>query len=374
MTDPVHGIWWSESGWFEGICEHTTHISSLQVVRSIDDKSDPHRNSGPDAYPVFIPAPVDLHIHGCGGHDVMAGEDALRGMLKSAGSSATGALLATSVTAPAPKISRFLQTVQSVLDQPDAASARLLGAHLEGPYINPDKLGAQPPYAQAVDLVQLEGWLQTGVVRVITFAPELEQTDELLHMCESYKVRAQIGHTLCSWQTAVRALQSGCGVTHLFNAMSGAQGRQGGAAIAALAHAEFAEIITDGVHVDRVAFAAANRSIPHLYSVTDATAAAGMPDGQYRLGELEVAKSGDSVRLPDGTLAGSCLTQRRSIEVLRSWGVSWHEIARLTSVIPALWISDTLCGSIAEGSWASWLEISDDRVVAIWLAGSRHVL
>jgi len=370
----TQGWWWTQTGWIEGACHHGAQITSIERRREVTDTSDSAVVTGSTHIPFFIPAPVDLHVHGGGGHDVMSGEAAIRGMLQATGASGTGALLATSVTAPSAHITAFLQSVQAVMNDPDDNAALLLGAHLEGPFINPNKLGAQPPHAQAVDLDLLESWLKTGVVRVITFAPELEHADALLALCQRYNVRAQIGHTLCSWQSAVTALAAGCGVTHLYNAMSGAQARDGGAAIAALAHADYAEIITDGIHVDQVAFAAARRAIPNLYSVTDATAASGMPDGEYQLGEMTVVKSGDAVRLADGTLAGSCLTQLRSIDVLRDWGSSWHDIASLISVIPARWIDALRCGKIIEGSTANWLEIIDNRVVAIWLGGCRQPL
>lgn len=364
----TEGRWWSPDGWIVGVCHHDAIVRKLTGDLVLADSTfDP-------AMSAFIPGTVDLHVHGGGGHDVMSGEAAIRGMLQSAGRTGTGALLATSVTAPKQHIDAFLDAVTRVMQSPDSGAARLLGAHLEGPFINPDKLGAQPPHALAVDLTVLERWLSSGVVRVITLAPELSDADAMLDLCHRFSVKTQIGHTLCNWQTAVNALRKGCGVTHLYNAMSGVHAREGGAAVAALAEAEFAEIITDGLHVDQVAFDAARRAIPSLYSVTDATAATAMPDGVYQLGELQVHKKDNAVRLPDGTLAGSALTQLRSIEVLRGWGLGWHEIARRTSVLPAQWIEETSVGCIEPDAVASWLEIINDRVTAIWIDGSRNKL
>jgi len=187
-------------------------------------------------------------------------------------------------------------------------------------------------------------------------------------------VRAQIGHTLCSWEQAHQALYAGCGVTHLFNAMSGVAHRAGGAATAALAYADYAEIIIDGLHVDKAAFDAARRAIPNLYSVTDGTAASGAPDGDYRLGSLHVHKNNNRVSLPDGTLAGSCLTQRRVLSLLRKWGIEWHIIGGMVSAIPATWIGCDNLGVISPGASAHWLEIKEDVPVAIWLSGQRMAL
>lgn len=356
------GRWLCGGEWFEGRCVHAKQIRSLDPCAL--------EQSGP----LFLPAPVDLHVHGGGGHDVMDGDKALRAVLACHAKHGTGALLATSVTAPVEDIDRFLSSVERVMAAPDRGSASLLGAHLEGPFINPDKLGAQPDYPQALDVAKLEQWCASGVVRVITYAPELDVDNVVPDICRHFDVRAQLGHTLCSWAKAQQALMSGVGVTHLFNAMSAVSHRRGGAALAALAYAEFAEIITDGVHVDQAAFDAARRAIKGLYSVTDATAAAGMPDGQYRLGSLDITKQGEQVLLTDGTLAGSCLTQQKSITVLRQWGLDWPAISRLNSTVPAQWLGTGDLGDIKTGGRADWLEVGEEQAVALWLEGQRFEL
>jgi N-acetylglucosamine-6-phosphate deacetylase len=351
-----------DDAWLAMRCVHDAHIHQLEPI------------SGHPALPHFIPAPVDLHVHGGGGADVMQGPAAIVQVLQSHARHGTGALLATSVTAEPYRIEQFLTDVSEVMTNPPPDGALLLGAHLEGPFINPDKLGAQPAHAVKVDKQMLERWFSSKVVKIITYAPEQDPDFVVPPLCELYCVKMQIGHTLCSWGQANRVIAEGAGVTHLYNAMSGVSHRCGGAATAALAYAQFAEIITDGIHVDQAAFQLARRSIPGLYSVTDATAAAGMPDGMYSLGELDIEKRGDSVFLPDGTLAGSCLTQRRSFAVLTSWGLNWIDIARLCSASPAIWLGHAYLGMIKKGATANWLELSDDGVVALWLRGQRFSL
>jgi len=363
------GLFWHEHGWQQACCYHDSVVRSFDIEQSACSTELTQQQQ---THPLFIPAPVDLHIHGAGGHDCMQGSEAIVGMLRSAAEHGTGALLATSMAAPFEQVSAFLQDVKQIQQNPPTASAELLGAHLEGPFINPDKLGAQPPYAVAPDKQQLEAWLRTGVVKVVTFAPEMDVDLCVVDLCNRFGARPQIGHTLCSWQQAQRVLQAGCGVTHLYNAMSGVAARDGGALVAALAYAEHAEIITDGIHVERAAFMAAKRAIPELYSVTDATAAAGMPDGVYQLGGHQVIKHDSTVRLANGTLAGSCLTQLRSIEVLRDWGLDWHELANLISVRPANWIGAHGFGQLEVGKIVNWLEIQAGKVSALWLAGQRR--
>lgn len=341
------------------------HADTVQSMEPIDDG---------DRSPRFLPAPVDLHVHGAGGYDVMEGEAALRCVLKTQARFGCGALLATSVAAPFGAIDAFLDSVQAVMASPDPGSSSLLGAHIEGPFINPDKLGAQPPYASALDVLVLERWLKTGVVRVITYAPEVDADGVVPALCARYGVRAQIGHTLCSGWQARTALDAGCGVTHLWNAMSGVTHRDGGAALAALARADYAEIIADGIHVDELAFVAAARAIPRLYAVTDGTAAVGMPDGDYRLGSHTVRRRGERVELADGTLAGSCLDQIRLCQVLREWSLGWPAVSRMQSELPAAWVGARSLGSIGVGKRAHWLELAGEKPCALWLDGQRQEL
>ncbi|MFK7852896.1 MAG: N-acetylglucosamine-6-phosphate deacetylase [Granulosicoccus sp.] len=356
------GQWLTPEGWVKGACHHGSNVIKL-VPQNSSELS-----------PRFLPAPVDLHIHGGGGADVMQGDEALRTVLRTHASYGTGAMLATSVTAPVEQIDEFLASVKRVMQSPPECGAHLLGVHLEGPFINPDKLGAQPDFPIPLDLSILERWLSSGIVRVITYAPELDIDGHVPELCQRYGVRAQLGHTVCSWAQASAAINQGVGVTHLYNAMSAVKHREGGAALAALAYAEFAEVITDGIHVDRAAFDAAKRAIPGLYSVTDATSAAGMPDGQFKLGSLTITKEADRVVLEDGTLAGSCLTQQRSIEVLRSWDLEWEAISRLCSSMPARWLGAADYGVINTGAHANWLELDEQGLSALWLSGKRYDL
>ena len=359
------GRWITPEGTVAGSCEHDGRARSF-TPGPVDDDA-----------PRFLPAPVDLHVHGAGGVDAMGGEAALRHMLAVQASLGCGALLATSVCAPFETIDAFLADVAAVMAAPDPGSATLLGAHLEGPFVNPDKLGAQPPHAAPFDPAALGRWLAAGVVRIVTFAPELDGADALPALCARHGARAQVGHTLCGWTRAVVAFEAGCGTTHLWNAMSGASHRDGGAAVAALARAEHAELIVDGVHVDRAAFEAARRAIPGLCAITDGTAAVGMPDGEYRLGSLDVRRVGNRVTLADGTLAGSCLDWTGAIRVLRGWDVDWPDVARLVAGAPARWIGADDLGRVgpgAAGARAHWLELDDERPAALWLDGVRRPL
>jgi N-acetylglucosamine-6-phosphate deacetylase len=151
----------------------------------------------------------------------------------------------------------------------------------------------------------------------------------------------------------VAALARGAsGFTHLFNAMSGLHHRAPGMVGAALAHAEYAELIPDLEHVHPGAIRAALRAIPRLYCVTDATSAVGMPDGQYRLGPHDVTKCLGGVRLADGTLAGSALTMDQALRNLVSLGVTLEDASKRLSRYPADYLGLHDRGRLAVGAWA----------------------
>ncbi|TVQ39743.1 MAG: N-acetylglucosamine-6-phosphate deacetylase [Geminicoccaceae bacterium] len=299
--------------------------------------------------PYLLPGFVDLHVHGGGGGDVMQGEDAVRTLARCHARFGTTALLATTVTAPLSDIEQALLGVEAVRQRPEPGAAQVLGAHLEGPFINPDKLGAQPPFARLPDVDLLAGWCRLAAVRVMTFAPELDEDGGLRAALLAAGVRPQVGHSLAQSAVASAAFRAGAGATHLFNAMSGFDHRAPGVVGAALAHATSAEIIPDLVHVEATAILAARRAIPKLYAVTDATAGAGMPDGPFPLGRRTAHKCAGAMRLDDGTLAGSTLTMDQALRNLVAIGLPLAEASRRTATLPALWLGLSDRGSLEVG-------------------------
>jgi N-acetylglucosamine-6-phosphate deacetylase len=283
-----------------------------------------------------LPGFIDLHVHGGDGADVMAGADAVRRMARYHARHGTTALLATTVTAPRPELLAALRGIGAAMASPDPAGARVLGAHLEGPFISPQALGAQPPFAIAPDLDLVDALAALAPIRVATIAPEIDTDGALLARLAALGARAQIGHTGCSYAEARAALAAGAaGFTHLYNAMSGLHHRRPGAVGAAFAHGEWAELILDFVHVEEGAARAALRVIPRLYCVTDAVAGSGMPPGEYRLGQHRVYKKDDAVRLADGTLAGSVLTMDRALRNLMHLGLPLEQAAGRCATLQA---------------------------------------
>lgn len=288
------------------------------------------------AGPVVLPGFVDLHVHGGGGHDVMAGGDAVAHVARAHARFGTTALLATTMTAPMAEIRSAITALAPHVGTTPAGGARVLGVHLEGPFISPDRLGAQPDFTAPGTLQDVQALHRLAPIRLVTLAPERPGHLELVRALHGAGFRVQLGHTAASYEDCVAALEAGaCGFTHLYNAMSALHHRAPGAVGAALAHARRSEVIVDLQHVHRGALLAALRAIPDLYCVTDSTAAAGMPDGEYRLGRHVVHKCLGGVRLADGTLAGSALTMDQALRNLIQLGLSWREASRRCSEVPA---------------------------------------
>jgi N-acetylglucosamine-6-phosphate deacetylase len=303
--------------------------------------------------PLVLPGFIDLHVHGGGGHDTMAGGDAALQVARVHARHGTTAMLATTMTAPRAEIESALRAAAPHIARRASGAARLLGMHLEGPYINPGRLGAQPDFTATATLAEVQALHALAPIRLITIAPELPGHLALIVALRSQGFVVQIGHSAGSYEDGVAALQAGAaGFTHLFNAMSGLHHREPGMAGAALAHAERAEIIPDLLHVHPGAIRAALRAIPGLYCVTDSTAAAGMPDGGYRLGRHTVTKCLGGVRLPDGTLAGSTLTMDQALRNLVGLGLPLAEASRRTASLAAAHLGLNDRGTLQPGSWA----------------------
>jgi len=315
--------------------------------------------------PLVLPGFIDLHVHGGGGRDIMEGGDAARCVAEMHARHGTTALLATTMTAPRADLEMAFAALAPLCAGQDTAGnagARVLGVHLEGPYINAGKLGAQPDFARPMALDELGRLNALAPIRLITLAPEIPDNMAAIEALCAAGYRVQIGHSEGSYEEGISALEQGAsGFTHLFNAMSGLHHRQPGMVGAALAQARYAEIIPDLVHVHPGAIRVALRAIPCLYCVTDSTAAAGMPDGEYRLGRHTVTKCLGGVRLADGTLAGSTLTLIQALHnLVGELGLDLIDASRRLSTHAADHLGLAERGRLARGAWADLVVLDRD--------------
>jgi N-acetylglucosamine-6-phosphate deacetylase len=314
------------------------------------------------AQAIVLPGFIDLHVHGGGGRDIMEGADAALHVAQCHAAHGTTALLATTMTAPLADLEAAFTGLRASMAERQSRAARVLGVHLEGPYINAGKLGAQPDFTRPVSLTEITQLNAIAPIRLITLAPEVAgNMDEIRTLAEAgYLV--QMGHTLGTYEDGVEALAQGArGFTHLFNAMTGLHHRAPGIAGAALAHARYAEIIPDLLHVHPGALRVALRAIPCVYCVTDSTSATGMPDGEYKLGRQSVTKCLGGVRLADGTLAGSTLTMDVALRNLAGeLGLGLAEASARVSTHAADYLGLADRGRLSPGAWGDAVVLDRD--------------
>jgi N-acetylglucosamine-6-phosphate deacetylase len=362
MSGAIKGNILTSAGWVRGEIAFSDRIGAIH-----GSATDPATNGDDYVLPGFI----DLHVHGGAGKDVMEGGDAVHAIAAIHARHGTTSLLATTMTAPPEDIDIALKAIGDACANRRAGCARVLGAHLEGPYINSGKLGAQPNYARAAKLADVQRLATFAPLKLITVAPEIAGHLQLVRELADAGMRVQIGHTLGSYEDGVAALEHGAaGFTHLFNAMSGLHHREPGMVGAALAHAQYAELIPDLLHVHPGAIKVALRAIPHLYCVTDSTAATGMPDGEYMLGRHTVQKCMGGVRLPDGTLAGSTLTMDQALPNLVGLGLDLADASARVSTYAADYLGLQERGRLAPGAWADMVVLDRDlNLKAVYIEG-----
>lgn len=369
MSDVQHisGNVLSTTGWVRG------KITFAEKILSIDgEKTDANNiQENQDCY--ILPGFVDLHVHGAGGKDTMEAGSAIEVIAAMHAQHGTTSLLATTMTAPMSDLETALQALALVCKQRSAGAARVLGVHLEGPYINPGKLGAQPDYAHAGSLEQVKKLNAIAPIKLITLAPEVEGNLAIVRPLTDMGMRVQLGHSLGTYEDGVSALENGAtGFTHLYNAMSRFEHRAPGMVGAALAHAQYAEIIPDLLHVHVGAIKAALRAIPNLYCVTDSTAATGMPDGEYMLGRQVVHKCLGGVRLADGTLAGSTLTMDQALRNLVKIGLTLEDASKRVSTYAAEFLGLSDRGSLQVNSYADMVVLDRElNLIAVYIEGEK---
>jgi N-acetylglucosamine-6-phosphate deacetylase len=263
---------------------------------------------------------VDLQVNGGAGHDLTSTPDRLWDVAAALPAHGVTAFLPTVVTSDPAVRARALEVLAA---GPPAgwSGATPLGLHLEGPMLAPSHKGAHPEEwlrSPSVDLV--EGWSREAGVAMVTLAPELPGALEVVEALVSRGVVVSVGHTAATALEVSAAVEAGATcVTHLGNAMPPMRGREPGPVGAALGSADLvAGVIVDGHHLDPLFVRTVWQALGpgRFLSVSDTTAALGMPDGPARLGHRDVLVAGGTVRLPDGTLAGSVASLRDCVLLL----------------------------------------------------------
>ncbi|MBQ9482343.1 MAG: N-acetylglucosamine-6-phosphate deacetylase [Clostridia bacterium] len=332
---------------------------------------------------ILLPGFIDEHIHGAGGADAMDGsESALQTISSCLAKEGTTAFLATTMTQSPENITAALNAVRSTMKKGEESGAKILGVHLEGPFISLKHVGAQPVEYVAKPSVETFKAYQSaagGNIKIVTLAPEVEGGNELTRYLADNGVVASIGHTDAGYAEVSSAIKCGASnVTHTYNAQKGLHHREVGVVGSAMLFDELnCELICDLIHVSAPAIKLVIKNKPHgrVTLITDAMRAKGLPDGLSELGGQQVFVKNGEARLKDGTLAGSVLRMNVAIKnLVEKVGVNFTDAVDFATVNPAVNLGvygDR--GSISVGKRADFTALSDDFEVLFTVVGGRVV-
>ncbi len=315
---------------------------------------------------LLCPGFIDLQINGAFGADIGPDPDEIRTLVTRLPTTGVTSFLPTFISSPLECYEEFFDALEEGAME---RGARVLGAHLEGPFLAPERKGAHDPAnLRPVNLGFLRELLDSGQVKIMTLAPELPNSLEAIELLLEEGALASAGHTETTYEEVTRAVDAGLGLgTHLYNAMRPLAHREPGTVGALLTDDRVrVGIIADGVHVHEAALRLAYRArgSEGLILVTDAMQAAGMPPGDYELGGRKVRLEDGAVRLPDGTLAGSALTMDEAVRnTVRFLGVSLTQAVRMASEAPAAALNLDGKGKVAAGCDADFVLLDAEGAV-----------
>lgn len=312
-----------------------------------------------------LPGFVDVHIHGYKGIDVSdAEEEKIINMAKLLPENGVTAWCPTTMTVAKDTIQKTLDIIKKL--KKENVGAKILGANVEGPFINPKKKGAQseefilPPDSKfIID--------NKDSIKLVTLAPETENAFEFIkNVSQNTAIAVSVGHTDADFETAKKAFEYGANhVTHLFNAMPPLNHRNPGVVGAAFENGNvFCEMIADKFHIHPTLFKTVFKiKGEKLILITDCMRAGGMPDGEYTLGGQKVTVKGVECRLKDGTIAGSILTLNKALyNFMTETGLPVWEAVKAVSLSPAKSIGeDKKRGSLSVGKYAD-IVIADEKI------------
>ena len=318
---------------------------------------------------VVCPGFIDQHVHGAGGADAMDGSvGALAVIADTLAKEGTTRFLATTMTQSDANIRQAMRAVKAYRESGRQEGAGILGVHLEGPFISPKHVGAQPPeYVVKPDIAAFDVWQSESgnAVRLITIAPEEEGAREFIRHAAAQNVRVSAGHSDAGYEDVCRAAECGLtSVTHTFNAQRGVHHREIGVAGAAmLCDTLYAELIADGIHVSVPAMRLLYKNKPRgkLILITDSIRAKGIGEGESELGGQKVYVRGGEARLGNGALAGSVLAMNVAVRnLVQKAGVPFTDAIDCASLHPAEHLGAAAdLGSIREGKRADFVVLDE---------------
>ncbi len=354
-------------------------IINEQTIEGLGSDSSSPNTSVIDAQGCYVvPGFIDVHVHGGDGHDTMdATPAAIHGMAAFYAKHGVTSYYPTTMTMPAPAIQAALENVEKC-PQP-SKGAQHLGVHVEGPYLNLQYKGAQPPeYFRPPIPAEYGQWLETGVCKLITVAPEIAGSLEMIQELTAQGVEFAIGHSAATYDEAVKGFDAGVRqVTHVFNGMVGLHHREPGALAAILTDDRVdAQLIADGIHVHpaMIRMLIRAKGAEHVILITDAIQAAGLSDGDYSLGGQAVTVKDGIARIANGSLAGSTLTMDKAIRNMVSFtDLPLQKIIAMASAVPARAMRLSNKGKLAAGCDADIVLLNRELEVMLTIIGGKIV-
>jgi len=329
-----------------------------------------------------IPGFIDVHIHGAGGHDVMeATPEALRAVTRTVAARGTTSIVATTVTASPDATLRSVAGIAKYIGEEHEvteARADVLGLHFEGPFISPVRAGVHPlEFIRLPSGPFLEQLISAsaGNALILTIAPELLGAIPCIDAARKAGLVVGMGHTDATYEQARAAMAHGAHhAVHMYNAMRPFSHRDSGVIGAVLTSPEVtAELIADGVHVEEAAMRLllTAKGAGRIILISDGISATGMPDGNYKLGGLDVTVSGGVCRNAEGKLAGSTLTLDRALRNMVALGASLGESVRMLTINPATLLGvEFKKGVLRAGADADIVLLDEDlHVSRVWTRG-----
>lgn len=313
---------------------------------------------------VVVPGFIDQHIHGAGGSDGMDGSvEDIAIIAKTIAAEGTTSFLVTTMTQSPENITKAMQAVKAYREAASNEGARVVGVHLEGPFIAAAYKGAQPlEYVKAPDIEAFDGYdnASGNAIKIVTLAPEVEGAEEFIRHLAKKGAVASIGHTGAKFTDIEKSIAAGArNVTHTYNAQTALHHREIGTVGSAMLLDDLnCELIADTIHVSVPAMRLLVKNKPKdkLTLITDAMRAKGIPDGVSELGGQTVYVKNGEARLEDGTLAGSVLRMNRAVQnMVEKVGVPFTQAVDYATINPAKTLKiDGETGSIKVGKRADF--------------------
>ncbi len=329
-----------------------------------------------------VPGYIDIHVHGGGGSDVMDGDyESINQIAIAHSHFGTTSFLPTTMTMSKDKIIRSLRSICEAVKK-GTAGAEILGIHMEGPYINPEKKGAQKE--EDIKKISIEEFLEFNqasgnLIRLVTIAPEMPGAIDFIKYLYKQGIIASVGHSNATYAQTQAGIQAGLShVTHTFNAMRGLHHREPGVIGAALTSPELTvEVIADGIHIHPIVLKILTKikDGEKIVLITDAMRAAGLKEGTYDLGGQEVIVTKGQARLKDRTLAGSVLTMDKAVKnMVNKVGIQLSKAIQMASFNPAKSIGvDDKKGSLEPGKDADIVILNKNLEAELTMVAGKIV-